>query len=1283
MRLIYIFIIIVNITYSQFTKSIRIDWKSNNTFANSTGKVVLPDFDIKYHNYDSNTKQLYYSEIFNNQYLDEKNFQVSNISSEIISSSNLGDISTKNLPQKLLVTIESSISRNETNSIIKFNTFYKNGNTIYRVNGIDITAFSKSNDNFNKKTINAVSNSVLASGTWKRFYVESSGVYKITKSFLQSIGIDTNTDPRNIRIYGNGGRMLPLSNSINYPQDIEENAIKFIGESDGVFNDEDYILFYAEGVDTWNKESLTNINIFSNKSYYYVTNSIGAGKRIGNIAEPIGNATLTFNTFDGYAHYERDLFNPGKIGRRWVGDLFDVETDRNYNFKLLNYKIDSNIDFEINLCTTSKNTTNFEISANNSPASIASISSSADAVLAQEFRKTLMIKSANDNVNVAIKYNKNGVPTSKGYLDYINIKYTADLKGNGNQFIIRNKEFETNVGIGQMDFSNASSINEVWDISDIYNVTAKVNNQNNFSLKTNLGSEKIFVALSYSNLYEPLKDKETSVSNQNIKGTIFKDANGNFADVDYIIVSPNYLIGEAERLANFHRNYSKLNTKVIGLDQIYQEFGSGKQDIAAIRNLIKYVYFNASVPEKRVRYVNLFGDASIDFKDRIQKNTNIVPIFHGLNPLLKLNTSYSDNFSLITTFCSDDFFGLMDPNEGTMTLSQDGIDIAVGRMLVNTIEDARAMVNKVIDYHDEKSFGRWRNTLTYYADDPDVFKPDDYLLQVDSNQLSDQVNISNSNFNTKKIWIDAYKQIIDAGGERYPQAKKDFLDAIENGTLISNYFGHGNEEFLAVEKLLDKNDVTSFKNKYKYTLFISVTCDFTRFDDPTRISGGELMYMNKEGGAVATLATTRQIFVSVGRELNKTIYPFLLTKFNGEYLTIAEALRRAKISINSENRRVVSYIGDPALKLAIPTSKIILTEVNNLPINDPNIQLTALSLATFKGKVVDENNNDISNYNGDLAIQIFDKFLDKKTLANDGANNSFKMDFKTLGESIFRGNTSIKNGGFEFSFVVPKDIQIPIGTGKISFYAKNDDKNALVDKSGSNFAIKIGGVNTNAGNDETPPTLRLFMNDTNFANGGITNSSPIFLAFLQDENGINTASGIGHDIVGVLDGDEINPIIMNEYYETINNTYKEGKVNYPFKNLKPGKHKIVFKAWDVYNNLITGEIEFVVIGQEELDLQNVLNYPNPFVNYTEFWFNHNKPFEPLDVQVQIFTITGKVVKTINQQVISDGFLSRKISWNGLDDFGDKIGKGTYVYKLTVRSSITGKKSEKTEKLVIL
>jgi hypothetical protein len=335
--------------------------------------------------------------------------------------------------------------------------------------------------------------------------------------------------------------------------------------------------------------------------------------------------------------------------------------------------------------------------------------------------------------------------------------------------------------------------------------------------------------------------------------------------------------------------------------------------------------------------------------------------------------------------------------------------------------------------------------------------------------------------------------------------------------------------------------------------------------------------------------------------------------------------------------------------------------------------------------VTDVAGNLLTSYNGTLQAKVFDKNVDRKTLGNDGVRNGegqlLIMDFQTLGEGLFNGQATVTGGTFEFEFVVPRDIQIPVGNGRVSLYSKQE--NASEDRAGFNLDLQVGGLNESAPEDNQGPTIELFMNDESFVNGGITNDSPILIARLMDENGINTASGIGHDMIAILDGDEANPFVLNEYYLAEVDDFTKGKATYNLRDLEEGLHTLTFKAWDVYNNSSTAEIQFVVAGDDKLEITRVLNYPNPFVNYTEFWFNHNRPFEPLEVQVQVFTVSGKVVWTRNQIVNTDGFLSRDIIWDGRDDFGDRIGKGTYVYKITVKSTLTNQQVEKFEKLVIL
>jgi hypothetical protein len=619
----------------------------------------------------------------------------------------------------------------------------------------------------------------------------------------------------------------------------------------------------------------------------------------------------------------------------------------------------------------------------------------------------------------------------------------------------------------------------------------------------------------------------------------------------------------------------------------------------------------------------------------------------------------------------------MDANEGNIVSFFGGIDITVGRMLVNDALQADEMVNKVIQYHDTKALGNWRNNVVIIADDSDITS--DASLQDRQNNLADIITTKKPFLNVNKIILDSYTQEASAGGFRYPKARTDIFNAFEKGALLFNYLGHGGEDGLAAERIWEKTDSQNLSNQYKYPLFITITCEFSRFDNPYRPTAGEYTYWNPKGGAIAMITTIREISQFNGENFNDRLNASLLSYDSNEYTSIAEALRIAKNNNPNSSTNVVFYIGDPAIKLAIPKPKIRLTKVNDTPISQTIDDFKSLARIKLSGEVTDENDNILSNYNGAIATAIFDKNIIRTTFNND--NNSPAINFNTLGETIFRGNASVTNGLFEFNFVVPRDIRIPVNNGRISFYASKTG--STENQTGFNTTIKVGGINQNAAEDNISPKVKLYMNDETFVSGGITNSSPFLLVLLEDENGINTASGIGHDITAVLDGDVNNTFKLNDYYQTNSDDFTKGSLRFPLRNIAPGLHTIVVKAWDVYNNPTTVEIQFLVVSDEGITLTNVLNYPNPFVNYTEFWFTHNRPFEPLEVQIQVMTITGKVVWTKNQLVTTDGFLSRELTWNGTDDFGSKIGKGVYIYKLTVKSTLTNKKAEKFEKLVIL
>ncbi|MBL4707230.1 MAG: type IX secretion system sortase PorU, partial [Flavobacteriales bacterium] len=497
------------------------------------------------------------------------------------------------------------------------------------------------------------------------------------------------------------------------------------------------------------------------------------------------------------------------------------------------------------------------------------------------------------------------------------------------------------------------------------------------------------------------------------------------------------------------------------------------------------------------------------------------------------------------------------------------------------------------------------------------------------------------------------------------------------GALFINYTGHGGETGWTGERVLGILEITGWENLNNLPVFITATCEFSRFDDPLRTSGGELVLLNPKGGGIGLMTTTRLVFSSPNYLMNRTFYDKVFDKkANGDVKRLGDIFLEVKnFNAYSPNSRNFSLLGDPAIRMAIPKENVITTTINGQAVSQTDT-LNALSEVTITGIIADNNGNRITDFNGFVYPTVFDKVEIKSTLNNDGGG-VFK--FETRDRRIFKGKATVTNGDFSFTFVVPKDISYSFGTGKISYYAENQQ----VDANGYSQDFIIGGSNPNVVEDNEGPEMELYMNDESFVFGGITDNNPKLLVKLDDDQGVNTVgSGIGHDLVAILDENTKDAFILNDYYEASVDDHTKGIVNFPFSELSEGKHVLRVKAWDVANNSSEKSIEFNVVKDRVVKIENLVNYPNPFSTNTEFIFQHNQAGVVLDIKLEVFTISGKLVKSIDKMIVNEGFVSRDIRWNGRDEFGDRIGKGVYMYKLKIRSA-NGSTSEKYEKLVIL
>ena len=1111
-----------------------------------------------------------------------------------------------------------------------------------------------------------VTNSVLSSGDWFKFSVDTTGVFRIDRNLLQEIGVSTNgLDPRKIRIYGNGGNLLPVLNSDFRFEDLQENAIYIEGESDGSFDSSDFILFYAVGPHDWvvntsNPNTTRHRqNIFSDESFYFITVSEENGKRIQAKTPVVANTTSQITTYNDYTFFEKEERNILAAGTQWFFNQdFNIENTQSFSIPFPNAVPNEDLRIRVRGVAASISSSSMDIRVNDQNLFTLDYFGLRPTSLTKAVTRESIASApvSGDVVNITITYDNGGNPSANAFLDYIEVIGKKQLLANGNQFSFRNFDQANGTLAVEYQIENSNNVFQVWDVTNPINpeTITNENTGNVFTFTDEGGALKEYVVLNQNDFYIPQALQEGRVANQDLHS---------LRDINYLVITNNELASEAQRLADFHQENSGLSTKVVVLDEIYNEFASGSRDITGIRDFIRHLYDTNSSEDQRLKFVCFFGDSSFDYKNRTPGNNNVVPVKLAEN-----------SFNLAISYVTDDFFVMLEDNEGTMS-NVHTIDVASSRIPVSDIPQARIVVDKILSYYSRNAIGDWRNTITLLADDiDDSF---DIAIQRGVEIIADEIKESRPVFNVDKIYADSFVQQNSSGGERYPEVNNAINNAIERGTLVFDYFGHGGEDGFASERILERPQIQNLNNRNTLPLLITVTCDFSRFDNPSRITAGELTFWSEQGGAANMITTTREVFINVGQAFNEDLIRILL-EFNDEDLTIAESLVKAKNSARTNQKFFIYNFGDPAMKLAIPEPNIRLTKMNDRDITQSLDTIKALSRVTFEGEVQDRANNLMSDFNGTLSTTIFDKPIAQRTLDNDGSG--VNLDFDTQNSKLFKGKSTVENGVFKVDFIVPKDIKIAFGRGKLSFYAENGE----IDKSGFNLDVVIGGINEDAPDDTVGPEIRLFMNDESFTDGGNTNTSPNLIASLADPSGINTSiTAVDHDIVGILDGDTSNPIVLNDFYETELNDFTRGKVIFRLRDLEVGPHTLSVKAWDTYNNSSEATLNFVVVSDEILNLENVLNYPNPFINYTEFWFNHNKPNEALEVQIQVFTVSGKLIKTINQTVQTTGNLSRNITWNGLDDFGNKIGKGVYVYKLRVKSTTSNLVAEKYEKLVIL
>lgn len=1113
--------------------------------------------------------------------------------------------------------------------------------------------------------------SVLSTGQWTKVSVDRQGIFRISASFLRNAGLTGSIPSASIRLYGTGGAVLPEANQHAIGDDLPEVAIDLNDGGDGVFDGNDFFLFYAPGPDQWvfnqtTREFEFRKNPYSNQAYYFINVGTGSGKRIAEqpaIANPIALVT----DFDEHYRHELDSINFLRSGKEWYGESFGTQggkpSSRDFNLNLPGALAGS--DFILNSEVVGRSfeqPNRMQVLLNGqalfehlTPPLVGTLLEPA----ANMSRKSGKGKLTGNGLAVGYRLT-GGSAGAEVWLNWFELHFrrTLDLQGL-KQLTFRDLKSVAASGTASFSMRNGTGF-AVWVVSNPL-LPGK--------LKTSLTGTDLRFANETSKLHEYIAFNPAQLEAPVLVGAV---PNQNLHGVDQpnmVIVADKSMAAEAKRLADFHAQKDGLNSVVVLPEQLYNEFSSGTPDPTAIRNFMKMLYDRAgSNPAAKPKYLLLFGGASYVFKEKTSVRKNLVP-------------SYQSESSLdpLTSYVTDDYFGYLDDDDDiNQNLPAPLLDIGIGRIPARTILQASQAVDKIIQYHGKASLGAWRNDITLVADD------EDFNIHLNDAEFHASLIAKESPvWNLKKIYLDAFKQESGAGGSRYPEVNASISSVINEGTLIWNYSGHGSSSRLAQEAILEKEMVASWDNANRLPLVITATCDFAPFDDPSQFSIGEDLFVGRSNGAIALMTTTRLVFASSNRIINNHFFKYLLKRDNAsKYPRLGSALMDSKnfTVVNSGdyiNARKFTMLGDPAMKLAMPEYSIRSTTINGRPITKGSDTLRSLNRYTIEGEVLTPAGLMASDFNGDVYPEIFDKPTVLKTLGNDP--QSRVINFNSLQNLLYKGKVRATNGKFSFSFIVPKDINFQFGQARVSYYADN----GTYDAQGIDENLVVGGLGNQVANDNAGPSIKGYLNNLQFVNGGIVNETPLLLLHLADASGINlSGNGIGHEITAVIDGNYRETIVLNDYFNASSTASLNGTIQFRLPQLSEGNHKILLKAWDVFNNSSEYTLLCKVINQDTIKVARLFNYPNPVYNSTIFSFSLEGPYAGTRADVKILTVEGQAVRTLTKAINEAGLRSIEIEWNGRDEKGNRLGRGVYIYQLTIMSK-TGKITQKVQKLIIL
>ena len=1101
---------------------------------------------------------------------------------------------------------------------------------------------------------------LLSKGNWVKIAVPNEGVYQLTGAQFKAMGFTGKVNANQVQLYGMDLSILSEKVPIALPDSLTEMAIEMQDGGDGILDDQDQFLFYAQGHYKWVKSNLNEApvrqKITSNDSLYFFIRIGTIGKRITSFNKT-GAATKLVQTYPAKWRVEKDTINILSSGKIWLGDPMGIGTGKkttmSFPLNMEGLQFNAPIIFQSQLAASTYQTdAKFTINLNDQLMTTASLSAISGLIFDDAYKirfdsstiwldKNTLLKAGQSLTSVNLQVDFNAAATSTGWIDYLALhgQRTIGFWGNtGFGFDYQTSQPKTQ--LIEFEIQNATAQTRVWDLSQ-YHQPILLNPQ--------LGQNAIATfkaadsASKYFYVFEANK-----ISAAQFSSSIRNDSNFTTSPLDYIIIAAPDYYPAALTLKGFHEKQNGFKVGLFNATQVYNEMAGGQSSPIAIRNFLKYIVEQSKLKNQpSPAYVLLMGMGNFNTK-KIQ-----------LNKELPVYTSEVSN-AILTSYSSDDFYAIQKSGEQIQFAQTiDSIDLAIGRIPARTIAEANKMVEKLIEYQSNKKRGLWQNQLTWVADDAD------YNLHLqDAEEIIGNLKNKTANWNHRKLYLDLFKANQTLTGNTYPDVNKAIQESIQAGTLMLNYTGHGNYLRLTEEAVISKTEMQSWNNAGKLPIMVTASCDFAPYDQPANSPIGFDALMQNEKGIIALVAANRLVFAYSNKQINDAFMQALLVpNSNGHYSTIGQALQAAKnYNFNRNGDRLNAFkfglMGDPAMRIAQPKYQVNCTYLNQLPWSD-TLNLKAGEKYTIKGNLSVKNQT-IQNFNGFIDMVLWDAPSTKKTLANQ--TNSQAVPVETQEQALFKGKATVKNGQFEISFILPGTMPSSNSAAlKLQLYAYNDTADASMQFQ----SIFIQGATTQNRLDTTGPSIYSYVNATNFKSGDWVTAPSTLYVKLKDSSGIQSSGNeLGHDLKLIIDDTVVKNYNLNTFFIYDTNAYQSGVIEYPLPILEAGKHRLIMKAWDLLGNVSKDTIWIEVPGKANRNLRHLSITPNPVQTNAKFSFELNNSIDPIIMQLEVFDINGRVHFSTIQKIQPRGN-KILVDWNGLSTNGGLLLPGKYYYRVIV------------------